>query len=140
MKHNGNFIDFTNQRNKELMLCFRKAYDSHPYSDIHKIFETVVSYPCSRFWVSEERALLVVSALLKGLPILDTMLPSKREMFLEIFRRTSALLEQNPDKRLSDIVFDVVNSQAPKFYLTPGSALVIYYKIRQGHYDNRSRL
>lgn len=139
MKHHGNVVDFTPQRNKELMRNFRKAYSCYPYNGIHNLFERAASLPCSRFWVSEERALLVISQMLKGRPILDVMVPVRREMFQEIFNRTVAMMENQPDRPLSDIVFEVVNSPAPKIYLTPNSFRVTYYKIKQGYYANHGR-
>lgn len=140
MKHKGNYVDFTAQRNSELMRAFKKAYSEFPSNDIHKVFEIAVSYPCSRFWVSEERAMLVISSLMKGQPILDTMLPTKREMFIEILKRYQVARKRQPNKPFFDIVFDIVNSPAPKFYMTPGSAMVTYYKIKQGHYNNQKRI
>ena len=90
--------------------------------------------PCSRFWVSEERATAVISAMLRGQPILDTMRPTKREMFLEIFRRVEEKQKEFPDMPLCDIVFFVVNSPAPKFYMKPKHASDTMYKIKRGHY------
>lgn len=134
MKHRGNTSDFTHKRNRELMRAFRQVLSQKKYFNIKKDFEQVVNMPCSRFWVSEERATAVISAMLRGQPILDTMRPTKREMFLEIYHRVEEKQKEFPDMPLCDIVFFVVNSPAPKFYMKPKHASDTMYKIKRGHY------
>lgn len=94
--------------------------------------------PRPRFRVSEERAAAVVSAIMRGKPVLDTMRPSKREMFEEIHRRVLALKASHPDWHLSELIYEVVNSPAPKFYMEASSALERLFKIRNGWYDENS--
>ena len=62
------------------------------------------------------------------------MKPLTREMYIEIFHRVDNLRRQKPDTPLCDLVFQVVNSPAPKFYLTPESVSVIICHIRRGRY------
>ncbi len=134
MKHKGSTSDFTSMRNHELMRAFRLVLEQKKYFNIKKDFEHVVNIPCSRFWVTEERALAVVKAILQDKPILDTMRQTKREMFLEIFRRVLEKQKECPDMSLYDVVFEVVNSPAPKFYMKPKHASDTIYKIKRGHY------
>ncbi len=134
MKHPGNISDFTHMRNSELLRAFRKVFAQKAFFDITKDYGQVVNTPCSRFWISEERATAVISAIMRGQPILSSMRPTKREMFLEIYRRVLAMRNDNPDMPLCDIVFHVVNSPAPKFYMKPRHAREIIYKIKKGHY------
>lgn len=98
------------------------------------IFEQVSESPSSRFWVSEERAAIVMSRLFKGKSI-SHMRPNKKEMFLEIFRRVSDLRQSYPEKSLFELTSIVVNSPAPKFYLTPRSVGEFIYRIKNGFYD-----
>lgn len=91
MKYHGCILEFTDERNDELMRAFREAINKRTFIDITEISEEVVNMPCSRFWVSEERAMVVVAALIKGKPVLDAMRPSKREMFQEIYNRVLAM-------------------------------------------------
>lgn len=139
MKYHGCILEFTHDRNTELMAAFRKAIAKHRFIDIKAISVEVVNTPCSRFWVSEERAMVVILALLKGKPVLNAMRPTKREMFQEIYNRVLALKNQSPDVPLSTLVHNAVNSPAPKFYMTPLSAMEIIYKIKKGHYDKLPR-
>lgn len=83
--------------------------------EIHKM---VAESPSSRFWVSEERASIVVSAMLAGKP-LPRMNKNKLEMFKEIFTRFLQLKKIFPKRSVYDLVFDIVNQPAPKFYMTP---------------------
>lgn len=137
MKYHGCILEFTSQRNVELMMAFHKAINKRVFIDISEISSELVNMPCSRFWVSEERAMVVVAALLKGKPVLNSMRPTKREMFVEIFNRVLALKKQYPDAPLLELVVNVVNSPAPKFYMTPRSAMETIYKIKKGFYNNR---
>lgn len=134
MKYHGCILEFTAHRNKELMRAFREALASCERIDISEVSSRVVNMPCARFWVSEERAAVVISAMFQGKDILSKMRPTKREMFLEIFHRVKALRSIYPHLPLFDLVTQVVNSPAPKFYMLPRCAMEIIYKIKKGHY------
>lgn len=139
MKYHGCILEFTDKRNEELMKAFRDAINQRDFIDITEISQQIVNVPCSRFWVSEERAMVVVQAIIKGKPVLDTMRPTKREMFQEIHRRVMELREEDKDTPLFNLVMKVVNSPAPKFYMRPRCAMEIIYKIKKGHYDKPRR-
>ena len=135
MKYHGCILEFTDKRNDELMEAFRRVLRNSSFIDIRKVSEEVANMGCSRFWVSEERAMVVINALIKGKNVTDCMSNSKREMFLEIYRRVLSLIDKNDGRSLFEIVIDVVNSPAPKFYMTPRSAMETIYKIKRGFYD-----
>ena len=72
---------------------------------------------------------------------LHKMRPTTREMYLEIYRRVCSIKKEQPNKPLSEIVFQVVGQPAPQFYLTPDSARVIVTKIKRRFYEkNKKRL
>lgn len=131
MKHQGSILEFTNERNRELLRAYRRACDSKPFIKIAEVADIIVNSPCSRFWVSEERAMVIVSALDKGKPVLDNMHSTKQDMFSEIYRRVCLLREQRPDDSLYNLVFEAVNSPAPKFYMRPRCAIELIYKIKK---------
>ena len=132
MKHKGCEMHFSSQRNSELLRTYKKIISMCECIDVQVVAVAVVNSPCSRFWVSEERALYVVSNMLKGNSVLDGMNPTKRDMYIEIFNRVCLLRTLRPDDYLSDIVFDVVNSPAPCFFLQPRTALeYIHSTIRR---------
>lgn len=121
------------------MRAFRYVVSNSSFIDISEVSNRIVNMPCSRFWVSEERAMVVISAMLKGKPVLDTMRPTKRELFQEIYNRVIALRDQQPNTPLFDLVMQVVNSPAPKFYMRPRCAMEIIYKIKKGYYEKNKQ-
>jgi len=141
MKHRGNNFYYEDLRNKDLMRAYRTLLEADKKMRLQEVYRKVVIMPSERFWVSEERASIVVSAMETGKTLLDVGVsaPARKEMFEEIFRRYCVLREQRPDASIYDLVSEVVVSPAPKFYLTPSSAKVIINKIEKGWYDQRKR-
>lgn len=139
MKYHGCILEFTEERNRELMRVFKQLIDESAFIDIAQISQALVNSPCARFWVSEERATVVVQAIIKGKPVLDGMRPTKREMFLEIYQRVMGLRRKCPNETLFNLVLRVVNSPAPKFYMRPRCAMEIIYKIKKGAYGREAR-
>lgn len=136
MKSFGSVLAFTRERNAALLKAYRQQIDAAGFIRLREIGENIVNSPSPRFWVSEERAAAVVSAIMRGKPVLKTMRPTKREMFEEIHRRVVALKQLHPDWNLGRLVCEVVNSPAPKFYMEASSAIERLFKIRNGWYDN----
>ena len=127
-------MDFTRQRNDDIMRAYREQLALANYIIMPEIFKKVAESPARRFWVSEERAAVEVSRMLVGKPF-SRMRTNKREMFEEIFRRYLALRDLHPDKSLFELVSIVVHQPAPKFYLTPRTVGEFVYRIKNGWYD-----
>lgn len=136
MKYYGSILDFTQERNQELMRVYQEELSKAGYIIMPKIFEQVANSPCSRFWVSEERAAIVISTLLAG-KVIPNMRKNKREMFDEIFRRFLIVREQYPEKSIYALAIMVVNQPAPKFYMTPRTVGELIYRIKNGWYDKQ---
>lgn len=136
MKHFGSIMDFTRQRNEDLMRAFREQLALARFIVMPEIFELVAESPASRFWVSEERAAIVIAAMEAGKP-LTRMRRNKREMFEEIYRRYLIERKNNPRKSVYDLVTRIVNQPAPKFYLTPRTVGEFIYRIKNGWYDKQ---
>ena len=130
MKHPNSISDFIGQRDKELLMAYRKVLAEKKHFCFYRDFKEIVAQPCSRFWVSEERAAIVLSLMLRGEPVLKTMRQPKRDMFLEIYRRTLELQKTMPGAKFYDVVFEVVNSPAPHFYISPKRAMNIICIIK----------
>lgn len=139
MKYHGCILEFTDHRNAELMRAFNKAVEESEYINIAEISEKVVNTPCERFWVSEERAMVVVVAMLKGKQPLKGMRPTKRAMFQEIYNRVMAMRKKDTKAPLADLVSRAVHSPAPKFYMGARCAMEIIYKIKKGFYNRQYR-
>lgn len=108
------------------------------YVCLPAIYRDIVNKPASRFYVSEERAAIVVGAMMRGVSI-DSMIPNKREMFTEIFRRAMDIRKEHPNMPILEVVSQVVRQPAPKFYLTPGSAKAIIFKAKRQWYEKRKK-
>lgn len=135
MKPHGSILEFTKERNADLMRAYRHQIARARHIRMKDIGAAIVNMPSVRFWVSEERATIVVSALIAGRDLPENMRPTKCEMFSEIYRRVLKLRKKRPLCSLSELVCEVINSPAPKFYMLPRSAMDIIYKIKNGYYD-----
>lgn len=131
-------MDFIRQRNDDIMRAYRQQLRQASYVVMPEIFQKVADSPSCRFWVSEERAAVVVARLLAGKP-LSCVHDNKREMFREIYRRFLLLREQFPRKSDLELVTIVVNQPAPKFYLTARTVGEFVYRIRNGWYDRKHK-
>ncbi len=129
MKKRGSVVEFTPQRDKELLSAFKAQLHLLGTVPLQEVFTRAAMSPASRFWVSEKRALIVVSKMMKGDRIVS-MNPKKREMFFEIYRRVKRIYDEEPGITLTEATFRAVNSQAPEFYLTPKSARAMIYRLR----------
>jgi hypothetical protein len=136
VKYYGSILDFTQERTQELMRVYQEELSKAGYIVMPKIFEQVANSPCSRFWVSEERAAIVISTLLAG-KVIPNMRKNKREMFDEIFRRFLIARGQYPEKSIYALAIMVVNQPAPKFYMTPRTVGELIYRIKNGWYEKQ---
>lgn len=136
MKYFGSTVEFTRQRNADIMRVFRQKLVEADFIRMDDICREVAESPSCRFWVSERRAAIVISAMESGRAI-PCMTDSKREMFAEIFRRYQALRLLHPDESLLELATVIVNSPAPKFYFTPRTIREFICRIRNGYYDRK---
>lgn len=132
MKQRGCSFEYEDERAKDLLRAYREAIAQAPVIRLQEIFEIVVRMPSRRFWCSEERASIVVAAIeRRGLLSIKNMQTQKREMYTEIYRRYKKLRTLHPSLSLQAIVGFVVSHPAPRFYLTPASARIIYFRIKR---------
>lgn len=137
MKHLGSVSEFNEQRDRELKAAFHHVLKTERADSVAQYFYKAAKREASRFWVSERRAYIVMKQMTAA-PLPASMYAKKREMFAEIFRRVESLMAEHPEMTLYEATFEVVNSPAPEFYLTPGSARVILYKLL-GKSKNQSK-
>lgn len=130
MKYRGSQFEYKEERDADLLRVYREKLAISDRISMPEIAQMIVESPSRRFWVSEERADIVISDLLNGKSI-DHMNPMKREMFLEIFRRYKEHKAEHPSLAKKDIIWHVCNEEAPKFYLTVKSAIVLLHKARK---------
>ena len=138
MKPHGSKFEYEQERNEDLMRAYHELIEASPYICLTDIYKKVVNMPSARFWVSEERAAIVIASMMKG-DQLQGMRHNKREMFKEIYRRAMKLKSMKPALSVFQLAFQVVRQQAPRFYLTPGSAEVIISRAKKKWYEQRKR-
>lgn len=138
MKYKGSKFECEKERNDDLMRNYHFLLDQSVHISMPDIYREVVERPSSRFWVSEERAAIVVASMLRG-DDLGKMINNKKEMFREICSRVVKLRSEHPSMTVYEACFRVVRQPAPKFYLTPGSAKVIICKAKEKWYEERKR-
>lgn len=131
MKHIGSIMEYSEERINDLMRAYDEYVASCEYIRMPDVYQHIVNMPSRRFWVSDIRAALVVSAIMRGDAVLDKMWPQKKEMYLEIYRMVLQLSASNPKMSVSELCSIVVTQPAPKFYLTPGSAKMMVCKARK---------
>jgi hypothetical protein len=138
MKQFGSALEFTSQRNNAIMLAYRSQIKNVKRINVADVFDKVVNMPSPRFWVSEERASIVISDMLRG-KSLNYMRPTKREMFQCIFRRFCVYRALFPNRTIISIVTEIVHQPAPKFYMSGASAQMIFYRYMQlSHYNAKN--
>jgi hypothetical protein len=130
MKHKNNVSDFIEERNQELLCSYKHLLSITDVIVPTEIYKQLVKMPSTRFWVSEWRASIVLSRMFSG-DKLQNMQPTKRSMYQEIFRRAKVILRKNPGMPMLYVAFEVVNSPAPRFFMTPGSACRIINRYKQ---------
>lgn len=126
MKPVGTKFEFAEQRNEDLISTYRRKLSECEVIRLPKVLRETVQSPSKRFWVSEERAIIVVMQMMAG-NNLDRMQPMRKAMYEEIYRRTMKVKMMNPEMTITEIVSRVIEQPAPCFYLTPGSAKVIIH-------------
>lgn len=131
MKHKGAVMEHSKERIDDLMRAYDEYISSCDYIRMPDVYNNVVNMPSSRFWVSDIRAALVVSAMMRGEANLDAMWPMRKEMYEEIYRRVIDLRKLSPGLSISELCTIVVAQPAPKFYLTAGSAKMMICKARK---------
>lgn len=124
MKKKNSYSLHARERDEALYLAYHALLSSCDYVHIPTIMKQLVETPCSRFWVSEDRASIVIKSIING-DSLDDMIPCRREMYFELYKRYKTYTALNPHKSHKQIVSEIIEQPAPKFYLTPSSANVI---------------
>lgn len=136
MKNFGSVFEYEQERNNNLLRLYHQLISEVKFICSEEIYRKMADSPSDRFWVSEERALIVVLQIMKGDTLLG-MSKNKRDMFFEIYRRATIMKQKYPTLSLTKIMFKVVRQPAPKFYLTEGSIKVIISKIKSKWYERR---
>jgi len=133
MKHRGSKFEYTVERDADLLRAWREQISSRKIIVVDDVFKSLVDMPSKRFWVSCERASIVLTKMFSVQEeemeeLLSKMRGEKGEMYRELALRVKQKMH-NEGLPFQIAVSNVVNEQAPRFYLTPKSAKIIFYKM-----------
>lgn len=138
MRKKNAVCDFDSDRRRFILKCFRSAIAAQSVTDRNKAFHIASSAPAPRFWVSEARAAAVIGKMLAGDDPTPSMNPEKGEMYREIFARFLEAREYRPDDSIADILFDVVNTEAPRSYLSwQRTRSLVYEELRRAKRERK---
>lgn len=136
MKNFGSKSEYAQERTRDLLKAYFRYLKTCKHIRMPEVFKHIVEMPASRFWVSSQRAAVVVASIIRG-DDLHYMRSTKREMFFEIYRRVVELRATRPELSLLRLVEIVLALPAPKFYLSPGSARVLILKARKQWFSEK---
>lgn len=127
MKAKGSTSDFIVKREAELRAAYRQVLHETTPSSSDDFFRRVSEKGCSRFWVSEERAAIVMGKMDRGESI-DGMKPEKQRMYRELYDSYRRIREKHRHMSVSEATFEAVNSPARRFYLSPATVRTHLYR------------
>ncbi len=130
MKYKDSRCYFIQERDADLLSAYQKIIKVRDNIRLSEIEQKLTQSPSRRFWVSEDRAYIVILDMLKG-KSLDNMIPTRKAMYQEIFRRFQIHKSNEPQLSNMEIIKRVCAEKAPSFYLTPQSIHVILSRVRK---------
>ena len=131
MKKTGSKSCYSELRNKELLKTYRRLIGECNKIYLPEILQRLADSTCSRFWVSEQRAAIVLSKMFAGEDVLCKMRPCKQQMFMKLFQKALYVKFKKPEKNMKTIAWEVTNSPAPKFYLDASCIRVYLHYIKK---------
>lgn len=137
MKTKGSTSDFAERMDRELMDAYRSTLRETEASSGDEFYNRVTGKGCSRFWVSEERAAVVMGRMDRG-GSLEGMKQERREMYRELHDRYRRLRERHRDMTATEATFRAVNSPAGRFYLSPATARSHIYRMMRERRQERA--
>lgn len=140
MKLKGSFSYYQRKRDCDLIRVYNETVGKEKYPfRLLDVMKKVVCHPSVAFWVSEDRALDIISRMRRGEDA-NLKYVNKKLMFDEIFRRVNEVEKEHPNDTLIELIRRVIYGKAPSFYITPASAIVIIHKIKKKWRKEKSLL
>lgn len=102
----------------EILTKYREATTECLFINMKRVIHRVKNSEYSRFFVSEDRAIRVIQKMIHSNGECPIRTPSSQEMYREIYQRVMHQMSKSPELSLEDVVTNVVNSPAPKLYLS----------------------
>lgn len=130
MRKKGCRFEFWHERDAALLRAYRRVMSTYPgeLRSLKAVAGVVCGENAPRFFVTPERALRVVYMMLRGVR-LDRVIPERKRMYDEIFRRAMDMQRLRPGMKMKHIVERVVEQPAPSFYMTQKSMYVALCRL-----------
>lgn len=128
--------EYIAERNLALVNLFRDLVKANPLFDIDAICGEITRAPAPRFFISEDRALLVISLYMQC-GVWPGKSRLRHRLYADLLERVRSLLAAGDADDLEDAVYMAVQQPAPSFYLTQQTIRTnIFRTLRK----NRDRL
>ena len=124
--------DFTEERKADLFEAFHRNLKES--KSVKEAITHTVNSPAKKFYVSTEEAKRIYSKIMNGCPI-DRISEEFQEMYREVVVRSLRYKLEHIEKPIGEIIEEIIEQPAPKFYLKPGSARSMIYD----HIKHRKR-
>lgn len=124
-------LEFKEERDRDFLASYDSIIKKHgkkaPYLKRDELLLETITCPAKRFYVSEEQSFRIITKMLRGQ---NTRIrnPLKLQMYKEIFLRVKQELEKS-NRPIVEIIENVINQSAPRFYIDLKSARILHYKL-----------
>lgn len=138
MRHKGSDSEFKEIRDSEILALYRRYLNESPNIVVSHMLVQIVNSPSSRFWITEQRAAIVLGQMKRGETFPDAY-PQKREMYKELYRRAEKIWKENPNMSVYSVASIVVEQPAPSFYMSTTLCNLIISRAKRREWSKRKR-
>lgn len=138
MRHKGSDSEFKELRDNEILALYRKYLNESPNIVVSRMLTDIVNSPSSRFWITEQRAAIVLGQMKKGDTFPDAY-PQKRAMYNELYRRANLVWQKNPNMSVYSVAAMIVEQPAPSFYMSTTLCNLIISRAKRREWSRRKR-
>lgn len=126
MKKKGSVFPFASKRKTELYNAVKSVLTSEVCNSMEEVFKKAVRRPCSRYWVTDERAAIALSEMDRG--CFKCSCRIKRRMYRHLYISFCKLRKKSPNLSFAMLAHIAVNAPAPEFFISPARARFILRK------------
>ena len=138
MRHKGSDSEFKELRDNEILALYRKYLNESPNIIVSRMLVDIVNSPSSRFWITEQRAAIVLGQMKRGETFPDAY-PQKRAMYRELYRRAQRIWADNPHLSVYSVASMIVEQPAPSFYMSTTLCNLIISRAKRREWSKRRR-
>lgn len=120
---------YQKERDKDFFeVCESIRKENHPdYISAENIVSRAIEKEAQSFYLNIEIYARIINKVRRG--CLSLRNEVKKELYLELWKRHIQIKRQNPEFNSMDCARVIAEQKAPRFYISPGSAVNLYYKL-----------